>query len=86
MLTTPTTGYCDLITYPSPLRLPVPNLMDPVTAVSPTDMPYTCVDKTQLQPARFPVYYSPSIYSTPSCRNSTITLFEEDTQLVGLSL
>lgn len=30
--------------------------------------------------------YSPSIYSTPSWRDSAITLFEEDVQPVGLGI
>jgi hypothetical protein len=30
--------------------------------------------------------YAPSVYSIPSWRNSTITLFEEDTQLVRLGI
>jgi len=35
-------------------------------------------------PSRLPVCYSPSVYSTPSWRYSTATLFEEDIQPVGL--
>jgi hypothetical protein len=33
-----------------------------------------------------PVCYSPSIYSTPSWRDSATTLFEEDTQPIGLGI
>ncbi|KAH9872915.1 hypothetical protein J1614_005310 [Plenodomus biglobosus] len=36
-------------------------------------------------PPRLPACYSPSVFSTPSWRDSATTLFEEDIQPIGLA-
>jgi hypothetical protein len=45
-----------------------------------------CPASITVSPSRPLVYYSPSIYSTPSWRDSATTLFEEDIQPVGLGI
>lgn len=39
-----------------------------------------------IPPSCLPACYSPSVYSTPSWRDSATTLFEEDIQPVGLGI
>jgi hypothetical protein len=46
----------------------------------------TCPASMAVPLSRLPVCYSPSVYSTTSWRDSAITLFEEDTQPVGLGI
>jgi hypothetical protein len=67
-----------------PLMLPLP----PTPAISSVVSSVVEIDLASdaTRPSPLPPCYSPSIYSASSWRDSTITLFEEDIQPVGLGI
>jgi hypothetical protein len=65
---------------------PLANLANPTPKANPTLSPEAYLGINKTHQSTLPACYSPSIYSTPSIRNSCITLFEEHTMPTGLGI
>jgi hypothetical protein len=77
------------LTHPRILPLPLTPIMHPnssCVAGHPIHLIDSCRASDNVQLPPLPSCYSPSICSIPSWRESSVTLFEEDTQPVQLSI